>query len=86
MPCIIKKQLIEQQVQTEFSKLDSKIRVLVGTSAIWMGIDIKNIREIIFYAPPTDLESYVQGIGRAGRDKDGNSVLFIIPTDMSLVR
>ena len=78
---------IKQQVQTEFSKLDSKIRVVVGTSAIGMGIDIKNIREIIFYAPPTDLESYVQGIGRAGRDnKDANSVLFIRPTDMSLVR
>ena len=78
---------IKSEIQAQFSLETSHIRIVVGTSAIGMGIDIKDIRTIIIYAPPNDIESYVQGIGRAGRDGNlANSIVFVRPSDFSLVR
>ena len=33
-----------------------------------MGINIPDIRQIVRWGPPSDIEQYVQEIGRAGRD------------------
>ena len=46
----------------------NKINIICCTSAFGMGINKENIRFIIHYQLPTLLESYVQEIGRAGRD------------------
>lgn len=56
-----KKSILEQ-----FKK--DKIKILVATSAFWMGIDVSDIRVIIHYMMPTDLEGYLQEIWRAWRD------------------
>ena len=54
----------------------NKINIICCTSAFGMGINKQNIRFIIHYQLPTLLESYVQEIGRAGRD--GNRSIAIL--------
>ena len=47
---------------------DGSCRVVSATNALGMGIDVKGLSTIIHYGPSIDLESYMQEIGRAGRD------------------
>ena len=47
---------------------DSHLRVVIATIAFGMGIDCHDIRQVIHYGSPSDIESYIQQTGRAGRD------------------
>ena len=47
---------------------ESSLRVVIATVAFGMGFDCLDVRRIIDWGPPSDIESYIQEDGRAGRN------------------
>ncbi|CDQ19464.1 RecQ family ATP-dependent DNA helicase [Halobacillus karajensis] len=70
-------------VQQQF--MNNQLDVICCTSAFGMGLDKKDIRIVIHFHLPPQLESFIQEIGRAGRDgEDAVSLLLFTRQDHHL--
>src|SRR5699024_9293148 len=66
------------KVQQQF--MHDQLQIICCTSAFGMGINKKNIRLVIHYQMPSNIEAFIQEIGRAGRDGE-QSVSFVLYKD-----
>lgn len=74
----------KEKFQEEF--LYENFDIIIATNAFGMGIDKSNIRFIVHFTLPQNLESYYQEIGRGGRDGEKcNCYLFYCESDISRV-
>ena len=77
----------EERSAAQEAFIEGRVQTVVATTAFGMGIDKPDIRLVALYNYPESLESYVQMVGRAGRDgRASDTLLLASRSDASQLR
>ena len=74
---------VKMGILANFTK-PSPLRIVIATVAFGMGVDCPDVRLIIHLGPPSDLESYVQEVGRGGRDGSASYAVLLYSSKLSV--
>lgn len=79
--------LFKERSGSQDNWIKGKFRIMVATNAFGMGIDKADVRLVVHFDLPENLESYYQEAGRAGRDgKRSFATILYDPSDLELVK
>ncbi len=75
----------EERASFQEDFLHDNLLVMIATNAFGMGIDNSNVRYVIHYNLPKNIEAYYQEAGRAGRDgEESECILLFSPQDVQV--
>ncbi len=68
---------IKVAIRDDMAASDGQIRILFATNAAGMGVNFEDTHQVVHFGVPTDMDTYVQQLGRAGRSNSsqGHSLI-----------
>ena len=77
--------MLKEEIRKDMSR-NGIIRVLICTNSAGMGVNYSHLSNVIHYGLPHDMDTFVQQMGRAGRDGDFSHELILFKVHKGMLK